>query len=287
MSNYRAELVGVLGDPVDDNPSGVMEEAAFKAAGLNWRYVTYKVLPKDLENAIKGIRALGLRGCNLTMPHKVQVIPYLDELSEAASIIGAVNCIINKDGKLYGENSDGKGFTMSLKDNGIELKGKKITMLGAGGVARAIAVESALAGASEITIFNVIKEQGEELEKLINEKTPAKATFHFQQSTVQVPADTDILINCTPVGLIPNVTEKPDINYDTITSKMDVADVVFNPIDPLFLKVAREHGAHKTVGGIGLLVKQGELNFKWWTGQEAPEGVMRALLESEFGKETH
>lgn len=131
--NYRAELVGVIGDPVDGNPTGVMEEAGFAALGLNFRYLTIKVLPQDLEDAIRGVRAFHMRGINLTMPHKVQVIPYLDELTEAAGIIGAVNTVINQDGKLIGENTDGKGFMIALKNEGIPVKGTHITMLGAGG----------------------------------------------------------------------------------------------------------------------------------------------------------
>lgn len=133
MKNYRAELTGVFGDPVDDNPTGVVEEAAFQAKGLNYRYLTIKVLPEDLETAMASVRVLGMRGINLTMPHKVKVLTYLDELSEAASIIGAVNTVVHRDGKLYGENTDGKGFVTALKNKGMSLEGKHVTMLGAGG----------------------------------------------------------------------------------------------------------------------------------------------------------
>ena len=136
--NYRAELVGVFGDPVDGNPTGVVEEAGFAAAGLNWRYLTCKVDVENLEDAIRGLRATGMRGVNLTMPHKIQVIRHLDELSQAARIIGAVNTVANRNGKLIGENTDGKGFVKSVVDEGISLKDKTITILGAGGAAKAI-----------------------------------------------------------------------------------------------------------------------------------------------------
>ena len=134
--NYRAELVGVLGDPVDGNPTGVMEEAGFEHAELNWRYITCQVSVEDLGQAMGALRALHMRGVNLTMPHKTAVLQYMDELSEAASIIGAVNTVAVRDGRLFGENTDGKGFVASLTEAGIALAGKSITVLGAGGAAR-------------------------------------------------------------------------------------------------------------------------------------------------------
>ena len=152
--NYRAELTGVFGDPVDDNPTGAVEEAGFQAAGLNYRYLTIRIRDGELKQAMDAVRALHMKGINLTMPHKVKVLPYLDELSRAASIIGAVNTVIQREGRLFGENTDGKGFLKALMDNHASPKGKNITILGAGGAARAIAVECALAGASHITVVN-------------------------------------------------------------------------------------------------------------------------------------
>ena len=153
--NYRAELTGVFGDPVEGNPTGVMEEAAYEAMGLNYRYITMKVTPEGFPDAMKAVRALHMKGVNLTMPHKIAVIPYLDELSEAASIIGAVNTVVvREDGSLFGENTDGKGFVEALLRYGSHPEGKNIMILGAGGAARAIAVECALAGASKITVVN-------------------------------------------------------------------------------------------------------------------------------------
>ncbi|MGN0412213.1 MAG: shikimate dehydrogenase family protein, partial [Lachnospiraceae bacterium] len=144
--NYRAELTGVFGDPVDGNPTGVMEEAAFAAKGLNYRYITMKVTKDDFSDAMKAVRALHMKGVNLTMPHKINVIPFLDELSEAARIIGAVNTVVvREDGTLFGENTDGKGFVQALNNAGETLVKKNVTILGAGGAAKAIAVECALA----------------------------------------------------------------------------------------------------------------------------------------------
>ena len=279
---YRAELVGAFGCPIDENPTGVMEEAAFAAKGLNYRYLTIKVNKGDLEPAVQAVRAFNMRGVNCTIPHKVEVLKYLDELSEAAEIIGAVNTIINNDGKLFGENTDGKGFITALKDAGVSVAGKNITVLGAGGASRAISVECALAGAKKLTIANIDKETGEELVKLINERTQADAEFILWDHPVEVPADTEIFVNATSVGLFPNVNEKPDVNYDTVTSNMVVSDVIFNDPHTLFLQEAEKRGA-KTVNGLGMLVNQGAVNFTLWTGVEAPIDVMTQTLKDEFG----
>ena len=224
--NYRAELVGVFGDPVDGNPTCVLEEAGFAAAGLNYRYITCKVTPDKLEDAIAGMRALNMRGVNLTMPHKVQVLKYLDEQSEAVRIIGASNTIIVENGRLIGENSDGKGFVKSLKDAEIEIAGKTITMLGAGGAARAIGVECALAGAKKINIINRNEGRGKELVEVISGNTAAAAEYFPWNGTADIPAETDILINATCVGLHPDVDVCPDINYDCIREGMPIPKIL-------------------------------------------------------------
>ena len=281
MKSYRAELTGVFGDPVDDNPTGVVEEAAFAAKNLNYRYLTVKVLPEDLGKAMDSVRIFGMKGINLTMPHKIKVLPYLDELSPAAKIIGAVNTVIQKDGKLYGENTDGKGFVTALKNSGETLEGKKVTILGAGGAARAIAVECALNGASHINIINRSAGKGEGLASLIQSETSSSAQYLTWKSSMEIPADTDILINATSIGFSPNVTDKPDIDYSTITNQMCVCDVIFNPVETIFLKAAAANGA-KIVTGLGMLVQQAALNFTLWTGVEAPVRVMEEALKKEF-----
>lgn len=280
--NYRAELVGVFGDPVDDNPTGVMEEAAFAACGLNYRYLTLKVTPDDLDDAVKAIHAFHMKGMNLTMPHKINVIPRLDELSEAARIIGAVNTIVVKDdGSLYGENTDGKGFVQALTNRGISLEGKKLVILGAGGAARAVSVECALAGAEKITIVNRTEEKAAELAEVINNNTGAEAERKRWTPEYQIPEDTDILVNATSIGFSPDVNGKPDIAYASIHPGMTVVDVVFYPCETLFLKEAAARGA-ETVNGLGMLACQGALNFTLWTGVEAPLEVMENQLRKEF-----
>ena len=281
MKNYRAELTGVFGDPVDDNPTGVVEEAAFAAKNLNYRYLTIKVLPEDLGKAMDSVKIFDMKGINLTMPHKIKVLPYLDELSPAAEIIGAVNTVIQKEGKLFGENTDGKGFVTALKNSGETLDKKNVTILGAGGAARAIAVECALNGAAHINIINRSIEKGEELASLIQMKTDSSAKYLNWKNNMAIPSDTDILINATSIGFSPNVTDKPDIDYTTITTEMCVCDVIFNPVETIFLKTTAENCA-KTITGLGMLVQQAALNFTLWTGVEAPVDVMEDALKREF-----
>lgn len=282
--NYRAELTGVFGDPVDGNPTGVMEEAGYEALGLNFRYITMKVTKDDFPDAMRAVRALHMKGVNLTMPHKIDVLPYLDDISQAARIIGAVNTVIVRDdGTLFGENTDGKGFVQALKNNGESPEGRNIVILGAGGAARAISVECALAGAKKLTIINRTLERAKELAGLIASRTPAEAEYAAWTENKPVPEDTGILINATCIGLAPDSDNRPDIDYSTIRPGMVVTDVVFNPADTLFLKAASGRGA-KTISGLGMLACQGALNFTLWTGKEAPLDVLENKLREEFGQ---
>jgi shikimate dehydrogenase len=192
-----------------------------------------------------------------------------------------VNTVINDDGKLTGENTDGKGFTRSLMREGVELDGKKVMILGAGGAARAIAVECALCGAKEILIVNRSESSGRELSELIRAKTSADSAYLPWEKAMKVPEGTDILINATPIGFTPDQDQKPDLDYGSIHSGMIVSDVVFDPVETLFLQEVRKHGA-RTFSGIGMLVQQGALNFTLWTGKEAPVDIMYEALEKEL-----
>ncbi len=281
--NYRAELVGVLGDPVDGNPTGVMEEAGFEHAGLNWRYITVKVLPDALDDAMAGVRAFNMRGVNLTMPHKINVLKHMDALSEAARVIGAVNTVVCRpDGTLFGENTDGKGFVQSLRDAGVPIEGRSVCLLGAGGAARSIGVECALAGAASIAVVNRSAERGRALATVIGENTPARAEYIPWAGHARIPEGTDILINATCVGLHPHGDACPDVDFDGVRPGMTVCDVIFNPVDTPFLREAARRGA-RTIDGLGMLVNQGCINYELWTGQKAPREVMYAKLKSEFG----
>lgn len=279
--NYRAELVGVFGDPVDGNPTGVVEEAGFAAAGLNYRYITCRVAVEDLSAAMRGMRAMGMKGVNLTMPHKIAVLDELDELSQAARIIGAVNTVVRRGDRLIGENTDGKGFVKSVRDAQIPLEGRVVTILGAGGAARAIGVECALAGAGKIIVINRNVQRGEELVRTISENTSAEAVFIPWSGAAEIPEETQILINATCVGLHPDVNACPDVRYEGIRADMSVCDVVFNPAKTVFLRRAEERGA-RILTGLGMLVNQAALNFELWTDTAAPRDVMQAALEKEL-----
>ena len=202
--NFKQGLTGCFGQPVAENPTQAMIEPAYRHHGLDWRYLTIEVSPEGLADAVAGAKAMGFKGFNCTIPHKVAVIPFLDELGESAALMGAVNCVVNRDGKLIGENTDGKGFVQSLREL-TDPAGKNILMFGAGGAARAIGVEVGLAGAAKITVVNRSVERGDELTQLLEEKVPSAAAFMPWTGHVAIPADTDVVINATSIGLHPDV----------------------------------------------------------------------------------
>lgn len=280
--NYLDCLVGVFGHPAAENPGVVIQEAAFKAMGLNlWRFLTIDVAPDALEDAIKGLKAFKMRGINCTIPHKIKVIDYLDELTESAKLIGAVNTIVNTNGRLFGENTDGKGFMESLRDNGVNPKDRKAVIMGAGGAGRAIGVELSLAGVGSITVVNRPEDKAlsDSLMKLLS--TICKDSKYVNwNNTYAVPEDTDILINATPIGLYPNVDEMPDIDVNTIRPSMFVQDVIPNPAVTPFLRAAQARGA-KWNTGTGMLINQAAINIEMWTGMKPNKDVMfRALQEA-------
>ena len=285
--NFKQELVGCFGYPVSENPTQAMIEPAFKAMGLDWRYLTLEVKPESLAEAVAGARAFGFQGFNCTIPHKVEVIQYLDGLGESAQLMGAVNCAVNRDGKLIGENTDGKGFVASFKEIEDPV-GKSLVLLGAGGAARAIGVEMALAGVAEITLVNRNEERGRELETLfagkLNEAAGGnlKVNFVTWDGDFQVPVDTDIVVNATSIGLFPDVDARIPLAIDSITSEMIVADVIPNPPATRLVREAREKGC-RVIDGLGMLVAQGVIGLEFWTGESPDPAVMRAGLEAVFG----
>jgi shikimate dehydrogenase len=280
--SLRAELVGAFGDPIDENPTGIMQEAAFAAAGLNWRYLLLRVTAEDLSSAITGLRAMRFRGINLTIPHKVAVLKYLDEVAPDAALIGAVNTVRRSANRLIGENTDGKGFLRSVReDANLDPAGKRVVFLGAGGAARAMSVELALAGASHITIVNRTQARGDDLVRTLIQKTPVKAEFVQWVGDFPVPPETDILVNATSIGLFPNTGDKPQVMMATVGPDLLVCDVIPNPPQTAFLTAAAGRGA-RTLDGLGMLVYQGAIAFKLWTGVEPSIPVMRQALETAF-----
>jgi shikimate dehydrogenase len=242
-----------------------------------------EVAPDDLCAAVRGARAMGFRGFNCSLPHKVAVIPHLDGLGESAAVMGAVNCVVRRGEKLIGENTDGKGFLRSLQSV-EDPRGKSVVLFGAGGAARAIAVELALAGAGRITVVNRSEGRGAELAGLLRNTLGADAEYvpwRADEGEYAVPSDADIVINGTSIGLY-----APDarLRLDTgsLRTGMVVADVVFNPVRTGLLLDAAARGC-RCIDGLGMLVNQGVIGVHYWTGIEPDQVVMRAALESAMG----
>ncbi len=279
--NFKQELTAAFGQPISENPTQVMVEAAYRHHNLDWRYLTIEVGPNDLEAAVQGAKVMGFQGFNCTIPHKVKVIDYLDGLGESAYLMGAVNCVVRKDGKWIGENTDGKGFVSSLREL-TDPKGKKVIIFGAGGAARAISVEVALAGAHHITIVNRSVDRGEELTTLLQDKLPCYADFASWDSTYSIPSETDVVINATSIGLFPDLDARLDFDPDSLLSNMVVADVIPNPPTTQLVSDARAKGC-PVIDGLGMLVNQGVIGIRHWTGIDPDPKVMRLALEEVFG----
>jgi shikimate dehydrogenase len=279
VAGFRQELVGVFGQPVDENPTQPMVEAAFAAAGLDWRYLTIEVAPEALVDAVRGARAMGFRGFNCTIPHKVAVVEHLDRLSEAAALIGAVNCVVREGDRLLGENTDGAGFLAALRRR-RDPDGARVVLLGAGGAARAIAVELALAGAGSITVVNRGSERGGELGALLKPLVPEVA-IDSPEDGFRVPAGTDLVVNATSIGLYPDVEAAVPLVLDEVAAAALVADVIPNPPETRFLREAAALGC-ETLDGLEMLVEQGRIGFELWTGVEPDTHVMRAALRRAF-----
>ncbi|MDD6283564.1 MAG: shikimate dehydrogenase [Oribacterium sp.] len=275
---YQKYLTGVIGDPVDNNPSAVIEQAAFDAMKLPWQYLILQVKQEKLKDAINGLKALEFVGFNVTMPFKQEIIQYINNISHEAEIIGAVNTVSINNGMLYGENTDGKGFLMALQNEKVSVLGKKIALIGAGGAARAISVELLLAGAKDILIINRSTEHGKKLEADLNSYFPCKAHFCVFNKDIDIPNDIDILVNATSVGF-ENPNEFPDINYQSLQSKMVVCDVIPNNANTMFLNKAKEKGC-KTISGTLMLIYQGALSFNIWTGKKANINIMQNALNN-------
>ena len=269
------EIFALFGQPVAGNPTQDMMERAFRAEGLNWSYLTLEIAPDDLADAIRGMRAMRFKGAHVTKPYKVAVIPHVDRLTEAADKIGAVNCIVREGNTLLGENTDGKGFVESLQAV-TDPVGKRVVLLGAGGAARAIGVEAALAGVSQITVVNRTPERGEALARLLAAKTPAQAHYEPWAGDYRVPAATDILINATSIGM-DAPEERVPVSLADLALGAVAVDVIINPPDTKFLQEPRAAEA-TTLDCLGMLTDLGTISFRLWTGKEADENVMRQAL---------
>jgi len=281
MRSFKPELCCLFGKPVAENPTQPMIEAAFRHHGLDWRYVQFEIEPEALGDAVRGMRAMGFRGGNVTTPHKIAIVKHLDRIAESASLMGAVNCIVRRGNELVGENTDGKGFVQSLRAK-TDPAGKKAVILGAGGAARAIAVELALAGVKSLVLVNRSPDRGNELADLLRSRTAVAAEFSRWTGDYRIPADTDVLVNATSIGLFPDLQARIPLDSSTMAPRMLVADVIPNPPDTRLLREARARGC-VVLDGLGMLVNQGVIGFKYWTGIDAEPSVLRRALEGVFG----
>jgi shikimate dehydrogenase len=269
-------LYGVFGDPVRHSRSPLMMNRAFQEMGINAAYAAFHVKPDGLCNAIAGIRALGFRGVNVTIPHKVEVMQHLDAIDEGARIIGAVNTIVNDSGELTGYNTDGIGYVRSLREEtGIELEGMRVLLLGAGGAARGVAYALAKAGVKRIEIANRTKERAKELASAIGEFTDTEGIG--LDDLADRLGTVDLIVNTTSAGMHPNVAELP-MNPKLIEPEHIVSDLIYNPRVTRFLKEAEARGA-KIHGGLGMFIYQGAYALEYWTGTAAPTAAMRQIVE--------
>jgi shikimate dehydrogenase len=273
-------LFGVFGDPVGHSKSPLMLNRAFREAGINGAYGAFHIQPGTLRAAVEGIRALGFRGINVTIPHKVEVMSYLDNIDEAAQAIGAVNTIVNDNGVLTGYNTDGIGYVRSLKEEtGVSLAGKEVLLLGAGGAARGIVYALAKEGVGRIVIANRTEERARELAQDMSAYVPAVG---IATADVGPYMDrTELVINTTAAGMHPNVDELP-MDTGLLKAGLLVSDLVYNPRITAFLKWAEEAGA-QIHSGLGMFIYQGAYAFEYWTGRPAPVEAMRAAVEEAFG----
>ncbi|WP_455805685.1 shikimate dehydrogenase [Clostridium butyricum] len=283
----HTELIGLIAYPIRHTSSPTIHNAAFAKLGLDYAYLAFEVDNNSLEGAVQGIRSLQLKGSNVSMPNKTVVHKYLDKISPAAEMCGAVNTIVNEDGVLTGHITDGTGYMMSLKDNGVDVIGKKMTIVGAGGAATAIEIQAALDGVAELSIFNRKDDfwaNAEETVRKINEKTNCKASLYDLDDLDKLKeeiATSYLFTNATGMGMKPleGKTYIPDKSF--LRPDLIVSDVVYFPRETELLRMAKEVGC-KTMNGLGMMLFQGAAAFKLWTGEDMPIEYMKEMLDIKY-----
>ena len=284
MITGKTSVFGIIGDPVEHSLSPGMHNAAFKELGLDNIYVPFHVKAGELENAINGAHALGIKGLNVTIPHKTEVIKYLDYLDIAAGLIGAVNTIEFGENGAVGHNTDGIGAVRAISEV-VPLKNKKIMILGAGGAARAISFQILLSGAKNLVISNRTIDKASELrDDLVEKLDPDVKVTDLGFNLEEELKDTDILINTTPIGMYPNISQQPLVTANMMHPGLIVNDIVYNPLKTGLIVEAEKVGA-KTISGVKMLIYQGVESFKIWTGIEPPVEVFQNALMDEMNLE--
>ncbi len=278
----QTQLCGLLGNPVDHSLSPAIHNAAFEKLGLNFAYLAFPV--EDLENAIRGIRALGhIRGFSVTIPHKVSIIPLLDSVETTAKHIGSVNTIIKDRGLLVGSNTDASGALQALRQGGVDLAGQRVVMLGSGGAARAIAFGLCVEGnIGHLTLLGIDDKERTTLATDLRVKTKIAITDHSVNASTLGPAldDAQLFIHCTPIGMHPKI-EHSCVPKELLHSGLTVMDIVYNPLNTQLLQDAQAAGC-RTIQGIEMFLHQAVAQFELWTGESAPVETMRDILTSHF-----
>lgn len=277
--NGETRVVGVIGWPVRHSLSPAMQNAAIAQLGLNWIYVPFEVSPTRLPEAIEGMRALGIVGLNVTVPHKEGVADLVDELGETARALGAANTVRNQDGRLIGYNTDGDGFLRSLREADETIAGKRVVLLGAGGSARSVAYAVARNGCASLAVVNRTVARAQELAARIGELTGAaiEAVDLASGRSQECVRDAQVIIDSTPQGMHPNCDVEPVVPAEWLSEGQLVCDLVYIPRDTCLLQAARRRGA-RTLDGTGMLVHQGAIALELWTGAAAPVETMRRVL---------
>lgn len=279
----HTSLYGVIGDPVRHSKSPVMLNRAFREAGVNGVYVAWHIRQESLGDFVAGVRAMGIRGVNVTIPHKLNIMRHLDRIDDGALAIGAVNTIVNEDGALTGYNTDGIGYVRSLKEEAEpELEGKRIVVLGAGGAARGIVYALSGEGPDSLVIVNRTAEKAEELADLFRSRADVRAAGIDRLR--ELCGEADIVINTTSIGMYPNVEEVP-LDAGWLKEGAVASDLIYNPLKTRFLREAEERGC-RIHGGLGMFVYQGAYAFEYWTGLPAPIEAMREAVLQTMEPET-
>lgn len=280
-------LIGLMAYPIRHSMSPTMHNNAFAKLGLNYAYLAFEIDNDKLEDAVQSIRTLDMRGCNISMPNKQKILPYLDKLSPAAKMAGAVNTVVNDNGVLTGYTTDGTGFMKSLEDEGLDIRGKKMVLAGAGGAGTPIAIQAALDGVAEIAIFNRDDrnfETARQNVEIINKETDCKASLHRLEDSEdfkQCLAECDIYCDATGVGMKPleDVSLVNDLSW--FHEDMIVYDTVYAPRETKLMKIAKSAGVKHVHNGLGMMLEQGAEAFKLWTGKEMPVDYIRDLIFNE------
>jgi len=272
----KTKLLGLIGHPVDHSFSPIMHNAAIEDLGINYKYLAFDVSEENLKDIVSGAKAFQIAGFNITIPHKMNIMKYLDEIDEDAKAIGAVNTVKIENGKAIGYNTDGIGAKKALEEKTGILINKNILIIGSGGGSRAVSYE--LAKENNLTIINRNIEKAKILSEELSKNLKKENSINYGDLDIDIK-NFDIIINTTPVGMYPNTNVDPVIPLNDIKKGAVVMDLIYNPLEPVFLKEAMKYGA-ETINGLGMLVYQGAVSFEIWTGKKPDIYVMKKSINS-------